>query len=237
MLRLIFWFFLFANGVLFAYRMGYLDSILPRKSEPQRVASQLNPEKIRLLPPGTPLKPVAVKASEKKPVSPPPSAPSPVAEKPKLIECVQVGEFPVSKRRLVEKRLARLKLGVKPVRKDYQEPTRFMVYLPPQGGVAGAGQRVKKLQSLGISNYFIIKNKPGLHGGISLGVFSSRASAERYRKTIRRKGVKNVQVSGRKRVTRRVAYQLRAIEESKMPTLKKMMRSFPKQKIGACPAQ
>lgn len=234
MLRLVFWFFLLTNGVLLAYRMGYLDSVLPQKSEPQRVAKQLNPEKIRLLPAGTPLKPVVAKAPEKKPA---PSPLPPVVEKPKLIECIRIGEFPVAKRRLVESRLARLKLDVNPVRRDYQEPTRFMVYLPPQGGVGDANQRVKKLQRLGINNYFVIKSKPDLQGSISLGVFSSKASAERYRKSIRKKGVKNVQISGRKLVTKRVAYELRSMEESKMPLLKKMMRSFQKQKIETCVGQ
>ncbi len=234
MLRLLFWFFLLTNGVLFAYRMGYLDSALPQKSEPHRIAKQLNPEKIRLLPPGTALKPVVAKAPEEQPAPPPPP---PVAQAPKRIECIQVGEFPVSTQSLIEKRLASLKLGVKPVRKDYQEPTRFMVYLPPQGGLAGASQQVKTLQRLGVSNYFIIKNQSALQGGISLGVFSSRASAERYRASITKKGVKNVQVGGRKLVTRRVAYELRGMEESRMLTLQKMMRRFPKQKLEACAGQ
>jgi hypothetical protein len=50
MLKFIFWTLLLANGGLFAYQQGYLDSLIPSGREPARLAQQLNADKVRLLP-------------------------------------------------------------------------------------------------------------------------------------------------------------------------------------------
>jgi hypothetical protein len=50
MLKFVFWILLLVNGALFAYRQGYLDTLIPSGREPARLAQQINADKIRLLP-------------------------------------------------------------------------------------------------------------------------------------------------------------------------------------------
>lgn len=230
MLRLVFWFFLLTNGILLAFRLGYLDSVLPQKSEPQRLARQLNPERIRLLGQDWAKTTVNAKLTAK-----PVSAPPPIVKKEsKRIECMEIGDFPVAKSRQIERRLTALSLGGHRKRKNIEKPTRFMVYIPPQGGINGANKRVSKFRRLGVINYFIIKNKPELHGAISLGVFKSETGAKRHQANLKRKGLRDVRIGGRNWVTTKVVYQLRKTQESKMAALNKLMAKYPRQKIRAC---
>ncbi|MGZ3239881.1 MAG: hypothetical protein ACXWJK_05770, partial [Burkholderiaceae bacterium] len=49
MLKFFFACLLLANGALFAYQRGYLDTLIPDGREPSRASRQLNADKIKLI--------------------------------------------------------------------------------------------------------------------------------------------------------------------------------------------
>src|SRR5450830_1022461 len=53
MLKLFFWLLLIANGVLFAVNRGYLGATASERHEPKRMAQQLQPETLTILPPNS----------------------------------------------------------------------------------------------------------------------------------------------------------------------------------------
>jgi hypothetical protein len=50
MLKILFWVLLLTNAGLFAYENGYLAALLPDEREPGRMAHQMNPENVKLVP-------------------------------------------------------------------------------------------------------------------------------------------------------------------------------------------
>ncbi|HEY4073950.1 MAG TPA: hypothetical protein VGM52_12695 [Herbaspirillum sp.] len=78
MLKILFWLLVAINGALFALGQGLLGKHVVQRSEPQRLAQQLNPEQLVLTPPAAaPAKPAPiVAAAVSPPVAPPASGAS-----------------------------------------------------------------------------------------------------------------------------------------------------------------
>lgn len=232
MLKLFFWILLAVNAGLLAFRMGYMDSFFPPKSEPQRVISELNADKLKLIPP----KPSLPSASASLTASAPPprldSAPPAIPKK--LVACTEVGDFPNEDTNKIEERLATLKLGDRQSRRQIQDIATHIVYIPPQKSRAVADKKAKELKELGVSNFFIIQDQSKMRWGISLGIFKSEASAKKHLADLKKKGVRSARVGARSVTNRRVAFVLRDMDEKSLNSLKAIMEDFPDQEAHEC---
>ena len=243
MLKLFFWILIATNGALFAYRMGYLDSLFAEKSEPQRVVNQLNADKLKLVNAGkpasaTPSSPASVSAvaAPSAPVSVQASTPPPVtpAKPQKIVACTEVGDFANSETRKMEARLTELALGERQSRRVIQEVATHMVFIPPQASKEGADKKASELKALGVTNFFIIQDNSKLRWGISLGVFKSQAAARSHLASLQKKGVRSARIGARSVTGSKVAYVLRDLDESSLKALGKIMSDFPEQKAREC---
>ena len=239
MLRLLFFFLIAANGAFLAFRMGYLDSVLPAKSEPLRIANQLNADKIKLIPvskPSTPTPVVTASAlASAKASSPAASAAASTPEKPKkLIACTEVGDFATPDTKKFEARLAEMTLGDRQTRRSIQDVATHMVFIPPQGSKEGAEKKAGELKRMGVSNFFIVQDSSKLRWGISLGVFKTEAAAKKYLLSLNKQGVRSAKIGARSVSNTRVAYVLRDLDANNLKTLGKIMADFPAQKSREC---
>ena len=245
MLKLIFWILLAANGALFAFRMGYLDSAVASKSEPERVTKQLNADKVKLI---VASKPAASSASAPVVSAPTPAAsapvqaagsPAPVSAPPlgkpqKLVACTEVGDFAPSDTKKIEARLAELSLGERQTRRNIQEIATHMVFIPPQGSKEGADKKAGELRNMGVNNFFIIQDNSKMRWGISLGVFKSETAARSHLANLNKQGVRSARVGARSVTNTRVAFVLRDLDENSLKSLGKIMSDFPDQKAREC---
>ena len=247
MLRLLFLFLIVANGAFLAFRMGYLDSVLPAKSEPLRITNQLNADKIKLIPASKPSSPTPVVAASALPSvaastlptakasTPVASTPAPAPDKPKkLIACTEVGDFATSDTKKFEARLAEMALGDRKTRRSIQDVATHMVFIPPQGSKEGAEKKAGELKRMGVSNFFIVQDNSKLRWGISLGVFKTEAAAKKYLLTLNKQGVRSAKVGARTVSNTRVAYVLRDLDANNLKALGKIMADFPAQKSREC---
>ena len=246
MLKFLFWLLIAANGALVAFRMGYLDSLLPTKKEPQRVASQINASKVRLVPakPAAPSSPASaptpvaasVSASTAAPASLPTKAEAaPAAAKPqKIVACTEVGDFTASEARQFEPLLAPLALGDRQSRRDVPEIATHMVYIPPQGSKEKADKRAAELKKLGVTNFFIIQDNSKMRWGISMGVFKTEAAAKTHLERLKRQGVRSARVGARSISGHKIAYVLRDLDPASLAALDKVMADFPNQRAREC---
>jgi hypothetical protein len=240
MLRLLFWFLIAANGAFLAFRMGYLDTILLAKSEPLRIANQLNADKIKLIPVSKPSTPPTV-ATASAPSSAKASAPTATSaaasapDKPKkLIACTEVGDFTASDTKKFEARLTEMALGDRQTRRTIQDVATHMVFIPPQGSKEGADKKAGELKRMGVSNFFIVQDNSKLRWGISLGVFKTEAAAKKYLISLGKQGVRSAKVGARSVSNTRVAYVLRDLDANNLKALGKIMTDFPAQKSREC---
>ena len=180
-------------------------SLTTSKSEAERLAKQLNVNKIKIIgatkkaptPPPATTTPTAAAASAATPTPPVPAPSTTVTQKSampaRLVPCTEVGEFTGDAAAKFERRIAKLVSDDHMVRQISQKVATYMVYMPPQGSRAAADKKAQELKDLGVTQFFIIKDDPKMRWGISLGVFKSQASAKRHLANLQKRGVRTAQ--------------------------------------------
>jgi hypothetical protein len=177
MLRLTVLLLLLANAGYYAWSHGYL---LPwglgptQQSEPQRLAQQIRPEAVRVLP-----------ADELRRVE------AQLAQAPRPPECLLSPTLDEGQAGAVRNALQGWPAGswtLEPV----TEPARWIVYMGPYAGLEQVARKRAELRQLGIS--FEPVNNPQLEPGLSLGGYASEASAGQQLAALAERGVRTARV-------------------------------------------
>jgi hypothetical protein len=252
MLKFIFVCLLLANGALFAYQRGYLDTFISDGHEPSRLSRQLNADKIKLIPAADAAAaasaqasasaaastPASATAAASAPVSnAPASAIDPVVENEKktdLIACTEIGNFIDADAVKFEKQLAALTLGDRLSRRKVDEVATRIVMIPPQGSKEGAEKKAGELRHLGVTDFFIIKDQGSLQWGISLGVYKTQEAAQNRLVDLVGRGVHSARIAPYSTSSSKVAFQLRNLDTSTKDAVDKIKNGFPQQEMHAC---
>jgi hypothetical protein len=246
LLRFVFWALLCANALLFAYGRGFLGSFELEAREPARLRNQLAADKLVLLSgaqaqaiaqAATPAETAAESATESTAAAEVPVVPAPpAAVAAPAVACVETDAFAAGDARRFETRLARLDLGTRQTRLTvpFQEITRHLVYLPPQGGKEGADRRTAELRERGVTNSFVMQEDSPLKWAISLGVFKTEAAARSEAARLAKQGVANVRVVGRGPQSQRFAYRFRAIDTGIRNAIVEAGRGMPAAVLHIC---
>jgi hypothetical protein len=231
MLKIIFFLLLLANGVLFAFHQGYLESVTPGGHEPERMKNQLNADKIRLI--ATPVQ--AGAPPQQALASAEPAAPR-NTQAVFDTACIEIGTFTALEARRFEAQLAALPLAGKPARLDVTESSSHMVLIPPQGDKAGADKKVAELRTRGVTDYYVLQGTadPDLRWGVSLGIFRSENAAKAYLEQVSQKGVRSARLVAYKAPMRRFAFRVSADTQARSG-IEKLKTVFPNQQLRDCP--
>ncbi|MEN3293469.1 MAG: hypothetical protein V7642_2722 [Burkholderiales bacterium] len=214
MMKFFFWILLLANAGLFAYRQGYLDTMMPSSREPARMSNQLNADKVKLIPAADALAATGKKADG--------------------WTCTEVGNFSTGEAKRFELRLAALALDGRVSQRGIQEVVSHIVYVPPQGDKEGADKKVEELRRLGIEDLYIIQDDSSLRWGISLGVFKQEEGARAHLADLARKGVRSARIASHSVATSMVAFQIRDLDADTKARIDKIKEDFPRQEIRNC---
>jgi hypothetical protein len=239
MLKFIFSCLLAGNALLFAYHKGYLETLWPSGREPQRMANQINADKIKLLPAPAGTPPASSAAA---------SIPAPVvssgattatavlaaAKKPALLACTEIGNFNTVDAKRFEAQLTAFALNDKLSRREIKEMSSHMVWIPPQGGKEGADKKAGELRNLGISDFYIILESTPQHWGISLGIFKTEEAARAHLASLNQKGVRSARLIEHKIPLTKTAFQLRQLDSGSKDILDRVKAGFPTQETRDC---
>jgi hypothetical protein len=177
MLRLTVLLLLLANGAYFAWSHGLLLAwgVGPtQQSEPQRLAQQIRPETVRLLPPDE------LRSMEAQ-----------LAQAPHPPECLLSPMLDENQATTLRAALASWPAGawnLEPV----TEPARWIVYMGPYGGVEQVARKRAELRQIGVS--FEALTNPQLEPGLSLGGFPTEAAAAHQLAALAERGVRTARV-------------------------------------------
>jgi hypothetical protein len=233
MMKFLFCSLLAANGLLFAYQQGYLDTLAPNGREPARMANQLNADKIKLLPPASGSA-AASQAPRAAPVSATAPQPEPSANKQAAAACTEIGNFSVAEGKRFESQLAAASLADKLTRREVQELGSHMVLIPPQAGKAGADKKAAELRKLGIADFYVMQDSSPQRWGISLGIFKTEEAARAHLASLVQKGVRSAQVVEYKIAVNKLAFQLRQLDPSAKDQLEKIKAGFTQLEMRDC---
>ncbi|WP_343721590.1 hypothetical protein [Herbaspirillum seropedicae] len=257
-LKLLFWLLLVGNVILFGLPRGYFGANATERREPQRLAEQLHPELLSVLPANS--EKLASQTRSQAPASAPSaSAAAPAGADPAAAanaaapatqppaaqvaavtpSCTEVGNFTVADAKRFSEQLASLNLGDRVAQKLTQDVTSHMVYIPPQDGREGAERRIAELRRLGIGDFYVIPDSfpnPALRSGISLGIFRTEEAAKAYVGQLISRGVRSARIIARRSGAGKQVFQLRDLSPEARTALDNIKSAFPDQEIRACSA-
>ncbi|MBI1396556.1 MAG: hypothetical protein GC151_11300 [Betaproteobacteria bacterium] len=134
---------------------------------------------------------IRIVRGEPEPVAPPPPAPAAPAV------CLRIGPLSGDEVAQVRKSLAPIdasgRLSVAPM----SAAAEWWVYVPPKRTRTLAEREVARLKALGIDEHYVVQDDSDMRFAISLGIFRTRDSAERFANRMRSRGVRNVVVGTR----------------------------------------
>ena len=224
MLKLLFYCLLAANGLLFAFHQGYLETLLPSGREPARVANQFNANKVKLI--------SAVVANA---AAPEPDLPIASAEKKQAsIACTEIGNFTAAEGKRFEAQLVALSLADNSTRREIQETSSHMVFIPPHEGKDGADRKTAELRNLGVTDFYVIQENSDQRWGISLGIFKTEEAARTRLTALNQKGIRSARLIGYRIPLNRIAFQLRESDAGTKAGIDKIKADFPRQEVRNC---
>lgn len=205
--RLFFFLLVFANLVFFAWAQGYFGATDDDR-EPQRLASQLNADKLRVVR-GTPQAPAA-------------KQPAPAC---RLI----LGLNPAD--------AAALKTAVEAVAGEARillhEPVPHRVLIGELANQAAADKKSAELTRFGVTQQEFV----ALDGGrfeIVLGSFETDAEAREFLQGLMRRGIKSARVDARDQAMTKTGVEARAPEATLLQQLPKLIAPYAEATIGEC---
>lgn len=254
---------LVANAVLFGLLRGYFGAGATERREPQRLAQQLRPEALTVLPANSEKLVVPARTQADTPADTPaaadpataapaaaatstaPATPATPAATPAQLataapaaaSCTEVGNFTATDARRFSGQLASLNLGDKLVQKLTQDVTSHMVYIPPQEGRDGAERRAAELKRLGINDFYVIPASfpnPALRDGVSLGIFRTEDAAKAYVGQLIGRGLRSARIIARRSGAGKQVFQLHDLSPEARSALDRIKGDFPDQEVRAC---
>jgi len=216
LLRLLVLLLLLANGAYFAWAQGLLAAwgVAPaQQSEPQRLAQQIRPEALRILP-ADDARRIEVAAAVPKPA-----------------ECLQAGPFDDGQAAPLRASLASLPSGSWTLEPTV-EPARWIVYMGKYPNTEAVNKKKAELRYLGVSFQALVN--PALEPGLSLGGFKTEAEANEQLNQLSQKGVRTARVVVERPEVRGQQLKIPTIDEALRPRIDELKTALAGKPLRAC---
>jgi hypothetical protein len=214
MLRLLVLLLLLANATYFAWAQGLLAPMgfTPvQQSEPQRVAQQIRPEAVRVLP-GDEAKRIETAAV-------------------KAPECLQAGLFTESEAASLKQSLDAWPSGSWTI-EPATEPARWIVYMGKYPDAASLEKKKAELRERNVS--FEPLANTSLEPGISLGGYPTEAAAKQQLEALTQKGVRTAKVVQEKAESKGQLLKLTSVDDTLRPKLDDLKSALNGKPLKAC---
>jgi hypothetical protein len=238
-MKLAFLLLVLVNVALFAWQHGVFGRFAESGREPERIARQVEPERIRVLSEREVqvLRERAAAQSRAAAVAAPPSAPANGAGIDLSVaqSCVEFGDFIGPDLSRAETALLKLGLGSRQSARTVEAPGWYLVYLPPFKTRAEADRAMAELKKSGVKDLLVFSDGP-LRLGVSLGSFRDPELAKAHVASLVKLGVKNARVSDKPTAVSATRLQMRELDAEAAQQLAAIAKEFPTQSVRACSA-
>jgi SPOR domain len=238
-MKLAFLLLLFANVALFAWQQGAFGRFAESGREPERIARQVEPERIRVLSEREVqvLRERAAAQTRAAATAAPPATSPPAATASIDLTiaqaCVEFGDFIGPDLGRAETALLRLGLGSRQSARTVETPGWYLVYLPPFKTRAEADRAVADLKKSGVKDLLVLTDGP-LRFGVGLGSFRDPELAKSHVATLAKLGVKTARVSDKPTAVGATRLQMRELDAETAQQLGAIAKEFPSQNVRAC---
>lgn len=158
----------------------------------------------------------------------------PPAQKPS--SCTEWGEFSGSDLVRAQEALAMLKLGDDLSQRTVEQGHGYWVYIPPLKKRADLERKIEQLKQRGVKDYFVVQEKGQWLNAISLGMFKTQESAQKFLVTLRAKDVRTAKVGERTSKLKFTVFVMKGLDAGTEDKLKALQKEFPDSelKVSAC---
>ena len=223
-MRTLFLFLLLGNVAFFAWSRY----VAPADAgvDPAPLARQIEPEKLKVVPPGELPQPASAPASTR-------AAPVALAL---AAKCIEWGSFTLADAPRAEKALEPLSLGPRLGQRRTEEQAGWWVFIAPQtNGRVGAIRKAAELKALGVDDYFIMQEEGPYRWAVSLGVFRTEEAARARLGALRARGVRSAQVGSRDTTVPKVWLQVKGVDVALETRLRDVAREIEGSEVRSCP--
>ncbi len=215
----------FGNLVFFAWTREYAGA--PGDShEPDRLAAQVAPEKIRIIAankrdadanaptPASVSAPAADVSAQTTPTSGQTEAKvaAATASTPAAEVCREVGELPLDAAEKLKAVISANAAGVSVTLRPQTEVQSYWLRIPPLRDRAEAEKKAAEIKKLGASDFYVVQDEGPNLNAISLGLFRSEQAAAELRSRLAKKGVRTMEIQSREKVEK-ATLELRGSED------------------------
>lgn len=203
-------YFAWSHGMLRAYGWAPAD-----QREPQRMAQQIRPEAIRILPADE------GRRAEQVALTPP-----------KPPECLQAGLFDEAQTEIVRKAVeAALPAGAWSLETQI-EPARWIVYMGKFPNVAAQDKKRAELDKMKLKLQPL--DNPDLQLGLALGRFETQAQAQAELSALQRRGVRTARVVQERPEIRQSQLRIPAADDALKPKLEELKPALGDKPLRSC---
>jgi hypothetical protein len=207
---------LLTNVLLVAWAHGHLGMTEAPVSEPQRMAAQVAPDKMRV---------VSKDEADK------------LAQNAKAAArrlCMEWGPFGQADAERAQGMIEPFNLGSRLSVKRVEETAGFWVFFPPQGNKANADKKVDEIKKLGVSDYFVVTEDGANKFAVSLGVFRTEEAANKYLTDLSAKGIKTAKVGAKATQVQKTVFAMRELDSNNVSRLESLKADFPAAELKTC---
>lgn len=232
-MKLAFLLLVLVNVALFAWQHGVFGRFTESGREPERIARQVEPERIRVLSEREVQVLRERAAAQSRAAAAPPAASGAALDLSVAQSCVEFGDFIGPDLARVETALLKLGLGSRQSARTVEAPGWYLVYLPPFKTRAEADRAVADLKKSGVKDLLVFTDGP-LRLGVSLGSFRDPELAKAHVASLVKLGVKSARVSDKPTAVSATRLQMRELDAEAAQQLGAIAKEFPSQSVRAC---
>jgi len=232
-MRTLFLVLVLANLALFAWwrYLSPADSGLDRLP----LARQIEPDKLKIVPPAELTRLPAKKAAPPAPAPAPQAAAPAQAAAPGAQSCLEWGSFTLADAPRMEKALEPLGLGERLAQRRTEETAGWWVFIPSQGSRQAALKKAAELKAMGVEEFFVLAEDSQFRWALSLGVFRNEDAAQARLAALRNQGVRTARVGPRELVVPKVWLQVKSVDAATEARLKEIAGTIEGSELRGCP--
>ena len=205
-MRVVFYLLLAVNLALLAYAWMGPPRVSP---DAELLNQQINPEKIRMIPP----KPLVVPAAK--------------------TACLEWGPFSSTDLKTAQAALEQLQPPMPVTQRDVQTVVGFWVYIPPLETRGEVDRKIAELRRLGVEEYYAVESQGPMRNAISLGIFKTEEAANAYLERLREKGVHSARAGSREHRVMQTVLVLHDPDIAFAAKLAELKQQFPGSELKA----
>jgi hypothetical protein len=194
--------------------------------EPQRLAAQVAPERLRLLS-AADLQAARTQAQQ-------------VAAAPGGLDfsggprCVELGDFAAPTATQVQARLAPLDLGERLTARQVQSEGWLRVYLPPARSRAEAERQLAAARQRGLRDAWLLEDGGPLGNAVIVAAFREAEAARQHAATLEKSGFKGARVAAAATAVPALRLRIDAVDATLAAQLAAVAGDYPGSRLAAC---